>query len=261
MAGLTLRAIAHDTLTHPIASLRHDPALVQPIQTALRRLGFLLGSADGIWGPMTAAAYQAFAQRFQLRPDELSPRGADLLLKAIPNATPSSAFEQALDFTLRWEGGYVNHPAEQGGETNRGVTTAMYHEYRQRQGLPPRSVRFITDAEVSDFYRMVYWQPARCELLARPLAIAHFDTAVNFGVRGSTLFLQQLLGVVVDGAFGPITQQAVQQTNPVELARCYCELRLEYRYRRVKREPSQQVFLEGWVQRDQNLRQYVAERI
>jgi len=261
MTGLTLRAIAQGTTTYSIVNLRHDPALVQPIQTALRRLGFLLGSADGIWGPMTAAAYFAFAKRFGVRPDELSPRAADLLLKAIPNKAPASAFEEALSFTLGWEGEYVQHPAEQGGETNRGITTAMYQDYRHRQGLPPRSVRFITDAEVADLYRTFYWQAAHCEQLKRALAIAQFDTAVSFGVKGAILFLQQLLDVPVDGEFGATTQQALQRANQGELARRYTDFRVEYRHRRVKRDPAQKAFLREWLNRDYDLRRYVLERI
>lgn len=261
MTGLTLWAIAQNTITYPIVSLRYDPALVQPLQMALRGLGFLLGRADGIWGPMTTAAYCAFAHRFHLPPDALSPRAADLLLKAIPHKPPVSAFEDALDFTLRWEKGYVKRPADHGGETNQGITTTIYQEYLRRQELPFRSVRSITDVEVADLYKTLYWQTAHCEQMQRPLAIAQFDTAVNFGVKGAILFLQQLLGVTVDGEFGPATQQALQQADQGELARRYSEVRIEYRHRRVKRDPSQAVFLRDWVKRDYDLCRYVLERV
>lgn len=42
----------------------------------------------------------------------------------------SQAFRTALEFALRWEGGYINHPADKGGETNFGVTSAVYKHYR-----------------------------------------------------------------------------------------------------------------------------------
>ena len=32
------------------------------------------------------------------------------------------SFNRAISFTLKWEGGYVNHPADKGGATNRGIT-------------------------------------------------------------------------------------------------------------------------------------------
>jgi len=44
---------------------------------------------------------------------------------------PSSAFETALPFVLRWEGGFVDHPADPGGRTNRGVTQRTYDAWRQ----------------------------------------------------------------------------------------------------------------------------------
>lgn len=266
MANLTLRAIAQDTITYAIISIRENRALVQTIQTALRRLGFLMGNADGIWGPKTNSAYQSFANRFGLRPDELSPKAAGLLLKAIPEPPqpepappPLSIFEEALAFTLRWEGGYVNHPADRGGETNKGVTTATYREYRRRRGLPMRSVRDITDEEVRDIYENLYWNPAQCALMERPLAIAHFDTAINFGVGGSTLFLQQLLKVKVDRIFGPKTRAALLSANHWELALRYAPLRIDYRYRRVNQDPSQRVFLQGWLNRDNDLLRYVTQ--
>jgi peptidoglycan hydrolase-like protein with peptidoglycan-binding domain len=261
MTGLTLRAIAQTTTPHSIATLRYDPALVQPIQAALRGLGFLLGRADGLWGPMTAAAYCAFAHRFDLNPDELSPRAADLLLKAIPDKPSVSPFEDALAFTLRWEKGYVRHPTDHGGETNQGITAATYQDYLRHKGLPPRSVRSITDAEVADLYKTLYWQPAHCDQMQRPLAIAQFDTAVNFGVQGSILFLQQLLRVEVDGTFGTRTQEGLEQADQREVARRYGEIRVEYRHRRVKLDPSQNVFLKDWVRRDYDLCRYVLERI
>jgi len=266
MADLTLAAIARDTISYPLSTLRDNRPLVQAMQTALRRLGFLLGNADGNWRSDTTVAYTAFCQRFGLLADELSPRGASLLLKAIPadpvpprppTPSPRNLFEEALQFALKWEGGYVNHPADRGGETNRGITTATYRDYRARKGLSRQSVRFITEAEVREIYETMYWRPARCEGMGRALAIAHFDTAVNFGVGGATLFLQELLGVRVDRIFGPRTQAALAQANHGEMARRYPQLRINYRYRRVNREPSQRVFLQGWLNRDQDLQRYI----
>ena len=48
---------------------------------------------------------------------------------------PSPAFTASMPFILRWEGGYVNHPADPGGATNKGVTQKVYDDWRERQGL------------------------------------------------------------------------------------------------------------------------------
>ena len=37
-----------------------------------------------------------------------------------------SNFDRALSLTLRYEGGYVNHPKDPGGATNKGVTQKVY---------------------------------------------------------------------------------------------------------------------------------------
>lgn len=174
-----------------------------------------------------------------------------------PVSTEAQIFQEALGFTLRWEGGYVNHPAERGGETNRGITTATYRAYRQGRGLPVQSVQLISEAEVREIYERLYWQPARCGMMQRPLAIAHFDTAVSFGVGGATMFLQEILGLRVDRVFGPVTQRAIAQASHLDLAQRLCRARIDYRYRRVTRDPSQRIFLQSWLNRDNDLLRYI----
>jgi peptidoglycan hydrolase-like protein with peptidoglycan-binding domain len=286
---MDLQTIARGQTTYPISTVRQDRALVQMIQSSLNRMGFSVGSVDGIWGQGTDSAYRRFAQEYGFRPDSLSPRVARFLITTvgvqvpqpspapIPRPTPPSpapaprptprptpsppqtdTFGEALRFSLRWEGGYVNHPSDPGGETNKGVTANTYATYRRRKGLSPQSVRYITDAEVYEIYRDMYWRPANCDLKARPLAIVHFDTAVNFGVGGSTLFLQEVLGITVDGGYGPVTRAALERANNYQTARRYCQARIDYRHRRVQRNPSQRVFLAGWLNRDNDLARYIS---
>lgn len=92
------------------------------------------------------------------------------------------AFERALTRALRYEGGYVNHPADPGGATNQGVTQAAYDKWRTRQRLPTRSVREITPAEVRAVYHTDYWLAIGGDELAPARAAALFDAAVNSGV-------------------------------------------------------------------------------
>lgn len=286
LENLTLKDIASDILTYTIQSIRGLTTLVRSIQTELNRLGFNAGRVDGVWGSGTQAAYQAFARRYGLPANDLSPQAARVLLtsgKTTPAPTPApqpstpkpstptptqpkpapstpslSVLEEALKFTLKWEGGYVNHPADRGGETNKGITAATYRSYRARKKLPLQSVRHITDAEVREIYETLYWQPAQCASMIRPLAIVHFDTAVNFGVGGATIFLQEALGVRVDQVFGPMTRNALTRANQADLAKRYGQTRIDYRYRRVNRDPSQRVFLKGWLNRDNDLLRYIA---
>jgi lysozyme family protein len=58
-------------------------------------------------------------------------------------------FPQSLSYVLENEGGYVNHPADPGGATNKGVTQAVYDDWRAARGLMKQSVRLIAPPEVS----------------------------------------------------------------------------------------------------------------
>lgn len=147
-----------------------------------------------------------------------------------------SDFERALAFVLRWEGGYVNDPADPGGETNRGVTKNTYDYWRlNRRTEPPfigrdgpgRSVRDITDAEVAAIYELGYWRPARCDTLAWPLCLIQFDTAVNMGVsRADRLLLQA-------------------GRDPS----AYLHERRNYYTGLANRKPEMRKFLRGWLNR------------
>lgn len=171
---------------------------------------------------------------------------------------PFDAFKTALQFTLKWEGGYS--PNDVGGVVNRGITQATYDTYRQSKNLSIQTVSKITEAEVEEAYFELFWKPCKADLMCLPLAIVHFDTAVNFGVTGSTEFLQEALGgVPVDGEFGPKTMAALQQANNLETAKRYCQRRLDYRQQRVKTSPSHKIFLEGWLNRDKDLLRFISQ--
>ncbi len=167
---------------------------------------------------------------------------------------PSPAFAAALPFVLRWEGGFVDHPADPGGRTNRGVTQRVYDAWCARQGRPGRDVKLIDEAEVQAIYEAGYWLPPRCELLAPPLDLVQFDTAVNMGPGRAVRFLQQALGCSVDGDFGPGTQRAAQACHGADAGLEYCRLREAFYRGIVARKPEQAVFLKGWMNRLDSLR-------
>lgn len=63
-------------------------------------------------------------------------------------------------FILKWEGGFVNDPADLGGATNKGVTIGTYKEYRKKKGLPEPTVedlKKLSDSEWTDILKTCYW--------------------------------------------------------------------------------------------------------
>ena len=167
---------------------------------------------------------------------------------------PSRAFDASLAFVLRWEGGYVNHPDDPGGATNKGVTQEVYDGWRVQRGLATRPVQQIEDDELRAIYETGYWMPPHCDLLRSQLDLVQFDTAVNMGVGRAVRFLQASVGCAVDGQFGPRTEGAAAECDLVTTIAAYCDAREGYYRRLVDKRPSLGVFLRGWLNRLNALR-------
>jgi lysozyme family protein len=172
-------------------------------------------------------------------------------------AVPSPAFEAAMPFVLRWEGGFVDHPNDPGGRTNKGVTQRVYDAWRRRQGLPARDVKRIGDSEMHRIYESGYWVPPRCDLLARQLDLVQFDTAVNMGPGRAVRLLQGAVGTGVDGDFGPKTERAVAACDLGQAMVRYCDAREAYYRGLVRQRADLGVFLRGWLNRLNALRREV----
>ena len=86
------------------------------------------------------------------------------------NNTP---FAHALQSVLREEGGYVNNPADPGGETNFGISK-RYH--------PTIDIRALTADQAGLIYKTGYWDPLGFSAISyEPIAIHLFHVAVLHG--------------------------------------------------------------------------------
>jgi lysozyme family protein len=171
---------------------------------------------------------------------------------------PSTAFVDALPFVLRWEGGFVNHPNDPGGATNKGVTQKVYDAWRSKQGLAAADVRSLTDTELQSIYESGYWLPPRCDDLPSPLDLVQFDTAVNMGNGRAIKLLQKAVGATpVDGKFGPGTEACVAGCDTGEALAAYCDAREAFYRDLAASNPKLAVFLKGWMNRLNALRKHV----
>lgn len=161
-------------------------------------------------------------------------------------------FAQSLSLVLQHEGGYVNHPRDPGGATNRGVTQTVYNDWRVGSGLPERGVRDITDAEVMAIYKKLYWDKVKGDELPVGVDYCVFDFAVNSGVSRSTRYLQRSLGVVEDGIIGPATLKAAQAAEADCLVDGVCNARLSF----LKGLTPFNTFGKGWTRRVEDVRSH-----
>lgn len=165
------------------------------------------------------------------------------------------SYSSALAFVLKSEGGYVNHPSDPGGATNKGITQAVFDHWLIAEGQSPRDVKSITDGEVEAIYRQNYWNVGHCDFLPDSVAFVHFDACVNHGPGRAAKLLQSALGVEQDGVLGPVTLSKVTQSNASQVANLYVDRRVEFYNSIVANKPSQSVFLKGWLNRMAALRQ------
>ncbi|MBO6895226.1 MAG: glycoside hydrolase family 108 protein [Roseibium sp.] len=154
-------------------------------------------------------------------------------------------FETSLAWTLVHEGGYVNHPKDPGGATNRGVIQRTYNAYRHRMGLEPQSVKRITEAEVRAIYREQYWKAVAGDALPAGVDYAVFDYGVNSGPRRAVKDLQRVVGARPDGWVGNETLAAMTQTDPQEIVQKLCKRRFRF----VQGLKHWKHFGRGWTRR------------
>ena len=172
---------------------------------------------------------------------------------------PQANFAKVLPLVLAHEGGYVNHPADPGGATNKGVTQAVYDAYRVSTGQKTRSVKSITAAEVSDIYQSRYWNLADCGQLPAGVDYAVFDYSVNSGVGKAIKDLQRtvngfvnrveaLVPLKVDGINGQDTAAAVAKCCYIDeegFINSYCDRRMSF----LKSLKTWKTFGKGWQRR------------
>jgi len=159
-------------------------------------------------------------------------------------------YQPSLAAVLKHEGGYVNHPKDPGGETNKGVTKAVYDEFRDRNKLPRRSVKYIADDEVQAIYRKQYWDVVKGDDLPSGVDYCVFDFAVNSGPNRAAKYLQMALGVTPDGQVGPATLAAAKQADPKITINAICNDRMNF----LRNLSTFDTFGKGWTSRVSGVR-------
>jgi len=171
-----------------------------------------------------------------------------------------SIFAEALELVLKFEGGYTNNPNDSGGPTNYGITQSVFDSFRKERGQLPYSVKKITKLEVSAIYFQLYWLKGKCDKMEPEVAIFHFDTCVNLGVRQANKLLQRCIGAKDDGLIGDITLQQMKQYQEDEIIIKYIKLRKEFYEKIVLKNSKLNVFLNGWMNRVNELVYYLDDR-
>lgn len=166
-------------------------------------------------------------------------------------------------FIKRWEGGYVNDPADLGGETNMGITIGTWKSCgydcsekiavckvgNKTYSNVTKSLYEMTEDQWFDVFKTKYWDRWQADKITdQKVANWLVDwvwASGNWGIKKP----QELLGVKADGVVGPITLAAVNAQNPAEFAKRLHAARIKFVEDIVANNPTQARFINGWKNR------------
>ncbi len=170
-----------------------------------------------------------------------------------PTPVNKAKFEQQVEEIFEREGGFSNIAEDAGGPTNLGITQATLSTFMGRPASIT-DVQNLTKATAKEIYRKYYWDPLKLdEVESYMVSYILFDQGVNRGIGAAARDVQFAVGVLVDGQIGPQTLKAINAMDERKLAISLIKTsQLKY-VRIVKGNPSQMIFLEGWINRSQKL--------
>lgn len=171
--------------------------------------------------------------------------------------------DKLIDRLIGKEGGYADHPVDRGGPTKWGVTEQVARAWGYLGAM-----RDLPRGTAIQIYARRYWLDtglADVATVAPDIAEELFDVAVNMGTRWAGLFLQRALNalnrgasdypdIAVDGAIGRLTLDTLKRffasrgvPGLVVLLKAVMALRATRYIEIVETNPSQEVFLFGWL--------------
>lgn len=165
-------------------------------------------------------------------------------------------FFDAFNKLLSHEGGFVDHKDDRGGATKYGITIGTLSTYMGRKATLD-DIKALTLKDTERIYWALYWEPLGCpEIHDFTLAYLLFDQGVNRGVGKVIRQVQKCINLIQsscqiseDGIMGPATIEAINAQDPKILAESFLQVSRESYRKIVEQNPSQQVFIAGWMNR------------
>lgn len=154
---------------------------------------------------------------------------------------------------FQWEGGWADHKNDRGGKTNMGVTLTTWracgYDKDGDGDIDGDDLRLITREDVIELLRKHYWDRWKADQI-RDQSIANIlvDWVWASGKWG-IIIPQRLLNVTADGKVGPVTLATLNQVNPKAFFLRLKEERIKFCEDLCQQDPSQKVFLQGWINR------------
>lgn len=230
---------------------------IEALQLALKALDLYDGKIDGLAGPLTLAAVQKF-ETLMLNPPTFTKPEPETPAE---NPDPVALFtdgqgadiEEALRFTLKNEGGYSDHPADNGGATNKGITIGRLSEYLNKKATKD-DVKNLTYDTIKLIYKKYYWDVLKLDhVLDQGIATALFDMGVLCGTGTIIKIARNIVNVSPGLKMDAETLAAINATTDSQFIPQLVKRTLQRFKKIVENNPSQQVFIKGWNNRANRL--------
>jgi lysozyme family protein len=167
-------------------------------------------------------------------------------------------YRKYVPFILRWEGGVSDHAADRGGLTYKGITRATYNALCKivlKKDPDREHFLNLTDEEVGLFVKH-YWDKSTNNNQIASQKIAEAITSWFWGSgRLGLIWYQRMLNkeynckLVVNGIIDDASVAAINSIEPDSLFRMSIKYRRDRFYTIVNNNPSQRIFLKGWLNR------------
>lgn len=152
-------------------------------------------------------------------------------------------YRDAILKVIEHEGGakITNHANDRGGLTKFGISQRAY---------PLLDIASLTLDQAIAIYKRDYWDKIQGDKIkSYSVAFAIFDQAVNRGVATAVKNAQKAIGVKDDGLLGPATLNAINGISESLFLSKFIEISKNAYLSIVSFNPSQDVFLKGWMNR------------
>ena len=149
---------------------------------------------------------------------------------------------------------YENNKLDSQGSTKFGLVVDDLHEYNLDENhdgvIDWKDVRDLTEPDAYKVAKKLYWDFFKADTITNQ-SLAEFivDGAYNMGRVLIVKYVQQILGLTVDGQFGPKTLDAVNHANSKDLFTKIYQKRAARYAGIIAANPSQKVFEHGWTNR------------
>lgn len=160
---------------------------------------------------------------------------------------------KAIASIFKWEGGWSDNKSDKGGKTNMGITLDTWkscgYDKDGDHDIDSDDLKVISKEDVYQVFKKYYWDKWKADNI-KSQSIAEFvvDWLWNSGIHGIKK-PQEVLGLTADGVVGNITLARINDADQKQLFEALKAKRIQFIENIVKNNPSQKVFLNGWMNR------------